>query len=263
MKKSFHNSLCTILLLVATFCFSAQALCAPLQKLATPPQTLEPYHFSLKSIPKHAWGDIRQTFWSKNGVVLILGSASALALLPMDESLSDKRIADPLFSKNLNRGLDTAFSTYALGGASAVTFLIGTQTHNNKFKLMSESLAEAWVFTEAMVTLGKVTVQRTRPNGDNYSMPSNHSAASFSIATVLTEYYGLKAAIPAYTVASVVAFSRVDGGYHYLTDVLVGAVLGTTIGMGVSEFHKHEFSDFLILPQITPDGVVLGVSKSF
>ncbi|WP_019850938.1 phosphatase PAP2 family protein [Desulfitobacterium sp. PCE1] len=65
----------------------------------------------------------------------------------------------------------------------------------------------------------------TKPLRDA-SFPSGHSTAIFCIATVLV------LAIPSsfilfYSLASIVAFSRVYLGMHYPSDIMIGASLGT------------------------------------
>lgn len=64
----------------------------------------------------------------------------------------------------------------------------------------------------------------------DYSFPSGHSAVSFCATAVLTYFYGKKA-IPAIIVSVVIAFSRLYIGVHYPSDVLIGAIIGTAIGI--------------------------------
>jgi undecaprenyl-diphosphatase len=62
------------------------------------------------------------------------------------------------------------------------------------------------------------------------SMPSGHAATSFAGAVVLT--YLLPRGAPLFfLLATAVAFSRVYVGVHYVSDVLVGALLGTAVGL--------------------------------
>jgi undecaprenyl-diphosphatase len=62
------------------------------------------------------------------------------------------------------------------------------------------------------------------------SMPSGHAATSFAGAVVLT--YLLPRGAPLFfLLATAVAFSRVYVGVHYASDVLVGALLGTAVGL--------------------------------
>ena len=62
-----------------------------------------------------------------------------------------------------------------------------------------------------------------------YSFPSGHSASSFTVFTVLLMYMW-QLAIPVLIVGLCIAFSRVYLLVHYLTDVVVGILLGVMCG---------------------------------
>lgn len=77
----------------------------------------------------------------------------------------------------------------------------------------------------------KLSIREERPNHrDHHSFPSGHSSAAFSSAEFLRKRYGLEYGIPAYAVASFVAYSRVHAKQHYFHDVVVGSAIG--IGSG-------------------------------
>ena len=83
----------------------------------------------------------------------------------------------------------------------------------------------------AALTLGvsfglKSTIDETRPNGDNYSFPSNHTSISFASAEFIRKRYGWEYGIPAYVAATFVAYSRVESKQHYAHDVIAAAVIG-------------------------------------
>jgi membrane-associated phospholipid phosphatase len=50
---------------------------------------------------------------------------------------------------------------------------------------------------------------------------------------VVAKYWGWEAGVAAYTLGTVTALARVEGGYHYPSDVLAGATLGILIGNAV------------------------------
>jgi membrane-associated phospholipid phosphatase len=96
----------------------------------------------------------------------------------------------------------------------------------------------------AVVNVGvKLATQRRRPDRDSArvpaarhvpmprsgSFPSGHAASGFAFAnavgqTLPTEAAGLR------LLASVVGYSRVHTGVHYPGDVVIGAMIGATIG---------------------------------
>ena len=76
----------------------------------------------------------------------------------------------------------------------------------------------------------KYSVNRTRPNGADYSFPSGHTSASFSSAAYICQRYGYKQGRLAYLAAAFVGWSRIQANKHYTTDVLAGAALGSATG---------------------------------
>ncbi|MFQ5482288.1 MAG: phosphatase PAP2 family protein, partial [Nitrospinaceae bacterium] len=63
----------------------------------------------------------------------------------------------------------------------------------------------------------------------SFSFPSNHAANSFTLATLFALAYR-NSILLVYTLATLVAASRVYLEVHYPTDVLAGAVCGILIG---------------------------------
>ena len=75
--------------------------------------------------------------------------------------------------------------------------------------------------------------QRRVPMPETTSFPSGHSASGFAFAgAVGASLPGL--AVPLRGLAALVAYSRVHTGVHYPGDVLVGSLLGTTIGQATA-----------------------------
>ena len=66
--------------------------------------------------------------------------------------------------------------------------------------------------------------QRVSPS-DQFSFPSGHTAAAFVIATLISFFLPVLA-IPVFTWALLVGFSRIYLGVHYPSDILAGLVVG-------------------------------------
>ena len=78
-----------------------------------------------------------------------------------------------------------------------------------------------------------VPEQRWVPMPTSSSFPSGHSASGFAFAgAVAGSMPGL--AVPLRGLAAVVAYSRVHTGVHYPGDVVVGSLIGATIGEATS-----------------------------
>ena len=93
-----------------------------------------------------------------------------------------------------------------------------------------ESYLKAATLTEMLVSSLKYATNRPRPQGDhsrlNSSFPSSHAAAAFAVATCISERHP-SYAVPSYSLAALIASSCVYHRRHYLSDVLVGAMIGT------------------------------------
>jgi membrane-associated phospholipid phosphatase len=85
-----------------------------------------------------------------------------------------------------------------------------------------ESAALAMGVTYAL----KFTIDTTRPNGENQSFPSGHATISFTSAEFICKRYGWEYGLPAYALATFVAYSRIEAGQHYPIDVIGGAAIG-------------------------------------
>lgn len=98
---------------------------------------------------------------------------------------------------------------------------------------------------DVSATMGlKYTIHERRPDGsDNQSFPSAHTSVSFASAEYLRKRYGWDYGLPAYTLASFVAYSRVESNKHHVKDVIAGAAIG--IGSGyifTTPNHRYNFS---------------------
>ena len=96
----------------------------------------------------------------------------------------------------------------------------------------------------ALVNIGfKFAARRTRPDRDaagvpadrrvpmphSASFPSGHAASAFAFATSVAQVQPVAAA-PLLLLASAVGYSRVHTGVHYPGDVVIGSLIGATVG---------------------------------
>ena len=149
---------------------------------------------------------------------------------------------------NPSRIVSYAGSYYGTGLVLASFYVIGRAKHNERARetglLGAEALLNSMIVAKGL----KVITQRGRPltgrerseffEGGS-SFPSGHSIQAWSVATVIAnEYHDHRAVqIAAYGIASAVSVSRFTGRKHYLSDVLVGSVMGYGIGQYV--YHSH------------------------
>ena len=87
-----------------------------------------------------------------------------------------------------------------------------------------------WLFSTGL-TLGvqsgiKAVVNKTRPSRGDQSFPSGHTAAAFGGASFIQRRYGWGWGAPAYALAALTGYSRVNASKHDIFDVIGGATIG-------------------------------------
>lgn len=122
----------------------------------------------------------------------------------------------------------------------------------------TRALLSAYTFT-GLTTVGiKLVANTERPtadwNGGQFGFPSFHTSSSFSIAAVVDEYYGHEWGLPAFALASLVGWSRIDERDHDLSDVLFGAALGYVIGKSVAGHRLRGDPRVRLWPYLHPEG---------
>jgi undecaprenyl-diphosphatase len=113
---------------------------------------------------------------------------------------------------------------------------------DNRF-LAFAAAATAEATTVVLFRLIKKTSKRKRPcqleshcwskilPPDQFSFPSGHAMSAFAIAIPLCIYYPeLQAALLALSVS--IALSRIVLGMHFVSDVVVGSLMGVGLGYG-------------------------------
>lgn len=76
--------------------------------------------------------------------------------------------------------------------------------------------------------------------GGGYSMPSSHAANNFSLAVILSYFYRQYRYVY-FSLATLIALSRVYVGVHYPSDILIGALVGTVISIFLILFIRKIF----------------------
>lgn len=70
------------------------------------------------------------------------------------------------------------------------------------------------------------------PKSMEFSFPSGHAVTAFLAATIMSGFFKKTRALW-FTMAFLVAFSRIYVGMHYASDVIAGALIGTILGYGL------------------------------
>ena len=219
--------------------------------------------FTFKEIPRDLGLSLKESFWGWGALGFGVGVGLTAALHPLDDDVKMNLGPNELFSQTGNDVMNYALSPYVYGGVSLIVWIVGAGTKHPKLALTGRALTEALFLSMAITWVGKVAFRRTRPNGGNFSFPSGHTTAAFSSAAVLTVFYGWKGAIPGYALAALVTLNRLDSHSHFLTDVVMGAVIGSVIGVGTARFLRKDHPNLFIAPSFNGKNASLHVHYRF
>lgn len=139
-----------------------------------------------------------------------------------------------------------------LGVMPAATLGIALYKHDWKgIGIAAGECAGSLVMTYGL----KYIVKKRRPDGsDMHSFPSGHSALVFADASFVMRRYGWKFGVPAYALATYVAWGRTYAKKHDFWDVAAGAAIGSAVGLIFTTPFAREHN-LQLTPQITTDPV--------
>jgi len=134
------------------------------------------------------------------------------------------------------------------------TYLAARHAGNDRLAEASSLSAEALLNAGIWSTVLKKVSARVRPNQvgegsffqygqpENGSFPSGHATGAFTVATVFAEQYREKRWVPwvAYGTATLIGTARIALGRHFPSDVVVGSVLGYSMGRAVVARAREE-----------------------
>jgi membrane-associated phospholipid phosphatase len=226
---------------------------------------------SLSSDLAHSWARLRQdtcgVLHPNNILILALAGGGAAGL----RENADERVRS-YTARHEGRWGDTSKILGEVGYINVqIPALLGTyfwslHTQNEELHDVSKTMISAFTINGASNLIIKAAANTSRPsddfNGGQYGFPSYHAASSFTVASVLDEYYGHRVGIPAYTFAGLIAWSRIDERDHDLSDVVFGSVMGFVIGKSVAQHHLTGDSRVQILPWLEPIGGTTGLQLS-
>ncbi len=153
-----------------------------------------------------------------------------------------------------NTRLASTLSDVMLYGVMPGTaFLLPLATHHD-YSRAALTIGEAAVMTGVVTQIAKFSFARARPYayyGNDYSNPdsklsffSGHTSYSFALslssAMLLAESYPRHSTLIyalAVAVAALPGYLRIAADKHYFTDVLTGAIVGSTIAYGVVQLN--------------------------
>ncbi len=185
------------------------------------------------------------------------GSTGALTLSLMAFDETAQSGSQELAAKGNLNGVMSFFrgygdAKYAAGGSAAV-YLTGLATGSETIHRVGKELLQTLVYSGFVTTSLKVILGRSRPfknegafsfdpfkiDDEFISLPSGHTTIAFALSSVLAaEIDNTYASIGLYTLASLTGFSRMYDNKHWLSDVFLGAAIGTSTGYFVVHQNK-------------------------
>lgn len=200
---------------------------------------------------------------------LIAGSASTFVfyLLHYD-------IGDPLqksWSNDKPLGDASRFGDYAgqliPNALYAASFGIDYwATQNTRSRSRALLMIKASLYSGAVTTGLKYAFAEPRPNNsDLLSFPSGHATSAFAFAAVVGAEHEWYWGLAAYSLATFVAASRINDNMHRLHDVIGGATIGLSYGLGLYYRQAKPSSQaiFQILPTGRLDGFLVTMTREY
>jgi membrane-associated phospholipid phosphatase len=178
--------------------------------------------------------DGRHFLTRRTALVLLAGAALTGASVAFeDPDRTEDLLSGPTWEHVADLGnLYGNGATLGIGALALVA--TGEMTGDGNIRAAGWDAVRSLGYAFTIVGGLKVAVHRTRPDGGRHSFPSGHAAGAFAIAPVLARHFGIRVAIPAYTLAIATTVGRLEDRKHYLSDVVFGAALGTCVGLAVA-----------------------------
>jgi hypothetical protein len=217
----------------------------------------------LPQLPSQVLQGSKETYFrADNLTALLLAGGASIVMHNEPSKLSiDDKVASH-FERHGNLPDDLSEATYTVGGpgfhfaATGLWYGLAAADKDDLNRQRAWTMLTALSITGATTLALKVAVNNEQPNQEmGYSWPSGHTASSFTVASVLDEFYGPQIGIPCYAAAGFVGYRMMDAGDHWASDVLFGGVLGWVVGHTVAGKHKQlEVAGFEVTPYFGDSG---------
>ncbi len=210
---------------------------------------------SLGSFPGDLLDDVSALPSSENAWWLLGGIAATLLVHEIEDPEGAMRgldgdLIDPIVDFGNIWGDIRVQAPLALG-----SWAVGSWRDDSEMAGLGYDLSRSLLLTYGTVSLTKLAVQRTRPNGEDYSFPSGHTASAFSTAGVLSRRYGGWVGGIGIGLGVLTGLGRLEDNKHFASDVVAGATIGWIIGRTVAREGSGDQSAWQLVP--SGNGLVL------
>lgn len=232
----------------------------------------QPDQLSWREDLSHAWvrlrSDVAGVLQPNNLIVLgVAGGGAAAIHQDWDGNVRDWTRTHPKRWGEASDVLQHAGSFTVHVPVMAGLYLWSLKSQDEDLHDLLTTMGSAYTINAASTVLLKAAVNSQRPdpdfNGGQFGFPSYHSSSTFTIASVLNEYYGWRVGLPAYAVAGMVGWSRIDKRDHDLSDVVFGAALGYVIGTSIAKHYLTGDSRVMLMPWNEPSNGAVGLAMEW
>ncbi len=216
------------------------------------PEWVETAKADLDTMPARLKRDAKATFFDRDNLAAL--AWAGFASVAMNNGNADDDVADHFathddFTGFSDEALFVVGSPLCHFPAAAIWYAVSADRQDEPNRQRALTLLTALTINGAVTGGLKMIRQNDQPDGQVWAWPSGHTSSSFTVASVLHEFYGLKVGLPAYIGAGLVGWRMMDDGDHWASDVLFGATLGWVVGHSVAQNHgMPEVAGFEISP---------------
>ena len=227
----------------------------PSQRRAPLPGLWDTIQRDVADMPGDLWRDTKKVYASAPNLLILgltYGGSLAVQETGPDDTVEAGLHHHDIFSDGANEGfgaLGNPATHFVLAGA---WYLVGQQTQNEKTYNAGKKLFSALIINGVSTMVGQAASWDDAPNDQWGTFPSGHTSSTFCFASVMHQEYGPLVGLPLYGLGALVATERLDDDEHYLSDVLMGAVLGMVVGHSVAADKPLELFGGQVLPWADP-----------
>ena len=219
--------------------------------------------------------------WSKKDVLRLWGVLGAgILVYTVDQEIHqwslDQRNSS---SSNASRLIENIGHGTFLSALIATMYVTGEISDDKNLRKTALLSLEGWLTSGLIVQGMKFITGRARPHTEesfssfhpfssehrNKSFPSGHAASAFAVAVVIANH-SEKFSIDflSYSLATLVAMSRVHNSEHWMSDVFIGSAVGYFVGNKILALNKPGDSNKVRLGfQFSPKIQALKICVSF